>query len=57
MSKKNPKTKQIQLIPLLWKGFAAFIIIVFLFLTSVKIGLWGKLQETTELENPETKIA
>jgi penicillin-binding protein 1A len=57
MSKKNPKTKQIQLIPLLWKGFAAFIIIVFLFLTSVKIGLWGKLPETTELENPETKLA
>jgi penicillin-binding protein 1A len=57
MSKKIPKTKQIQLIPLLWKGFAAFIIIVFLFLTSVKIGLWGKLPETTELENPETKLA
>ncbi len=57
MTKKNPKTKQIKLIPLLWKGFATLIIIVFLFLTSVKIGLWGKLPETTELENPETKLA
>lgn len=57
MTNINTKTKQIKFIPLLWSGFITFIFIVFLFLTSVKIGLWGKLPETTELENPETKLA
>ncbi|MDG1725141.1 MAG: transglycosylase domain-containing protein [Bacteroidia bacterium] len=57
MTNINTKTKQIKFIPLLWRGFITFIFIVFLFLTSVKIGLWGKLPETTELENPETKLA
>ena len=57
MPNKKSKTVNLKLISLLWKAFASLLILVFLFLTSIKIGLWGKLPETIELENPKTKLA
>lgn len=57
MPNKKSKTVNLKLISFLWKAFASLLILVFLFLTSIKIGLWGKLPETIELENPKTKLA
>ncbi len=41
----------------LWKWFAYSVILVAIFLTSIKFGVWGKLPDTKELENPRTKLA
>ena len=41
----------------IWKLFAYSMLIGILFLASVKFGLWGKLPNTLELENPKTKLA
>jgi penicillin-binding protein 1A len=59
MAQKKTKTKSLntRIISVLWKSFAALLLIAILFLSSIKIGLLGKLPETTELENPKTKLA
>lgn len=41
----------------LWKWFAYSFLFAILFLASIKFGLWGKLPDTSELENPKTKLA
>jgi len=41
----------------LWKGFVYSFLFTVLFLASIKFGLWGKLPDTMELENPKTKLA
>src|SRR5690606_38190415 len=40
-----------------WKLILGTIILVFLFLTSVRVGLFGKLPTFTDLENPESNLA
>mgnify|MGYP001577818684 CR=1 FL=1 len=59
MAQKKTKTKSFntKFISFLWKSFASLVVLTLLFLSSIKIGLWGKLPETTELENPKTKLA
>ena len=59
MAQKKTKTKSLntRIISVLWKSFAALLLIAILFLSSIKVGLLGKLPETTELENPKTKLA
>lgn len=59
MAQKKTKTKSLntRIISVLWKSSAALVLIAILFLSSIKIGLLGKLPETTELENPKTKLA
>jgi penicillin-binding protein 1A len=41
----------------IWKWFGIAVLIGVLFLASIKIGIWGALPDTTELENPKTKLA
>lgn len=41
----------------LWKWFAYAFFLGLLFLASIKLGLWGKLPDYKELENPKTKLA
>ncbi|MFT6744598.1 MAG: penicillin-binding protein 1A, partial [Bacteroidia bacterium] len=41
----------------LWKWFTYSFLFAILFLASIKCGLWGKLPDTSELENPKTKLA
>ena len=41
----------------MWKAFAYAFLLGILFLCSIKFGLWGKLPDTSELENPKTKLA
>ena len=41
----------------LWKLLGLAILIGILLLASIKIGIWGALPDTTELENPKTKLA
>ncbi|MDB4107444.1 transglycosylase domain-containing protein [Bacteroidia bacterium] len=41
----------------LWKWFVYSLILGVAFLASIKLGLWGKLPDTVELENPRTKLA
>jgi penicillin-binding protein 1A len=53
--KKTTLTKRI--IIRLWKLFFLSLFLVILFLFTVRIGLWGKLPDFKELENPKTKIA
>lgn len=40
-----------------WKLILGTIVVVFLFLTSVRLGLFGKLPTFTDLENPESNLA
>lgn len=54
-SKKNKRINRFVI--LLWKGFVASVLVVFLFFGSIRIGVWGKLPDTIELENPKTKLA
>lgn len=41
----------------LWKWFLYSLLFAVVFIFSIKVGLWGKLPETAELENPRTKLA
>ncbi|PCJ64122.1 MAG: hypothetical protein COA58_14145 [Bacteroidetes bacterium] len=59
MSKKSKKGPSFstRMVRRIWKLFAYGLLFVVLFLASIKIGLWGKLPDTLELENPKTKLA
>ncbi len=41
----------------IWKLFSYGLLFIILFLATIKLGLWGKLPDTKELENPKTKLA
>lgn len=53
--KKKPFSSKV--VRVIWKLFAYGLIIGLLFLFTVKFGVWGKLPDTKELENPKTKLA
>lgn len=57
-NKKKTKTSWTSgLVRKMWKAFAYAFLLGILFLCSIKFGLWGKLPDTSELENPKTKLA
>lgn len=55
VAKKKPYSSRI--VKTLWKLFAYGFLLVLIFLASIRFGLWGKLPDTLELENPKTKLA
>ncbi|MGB1037861.1 MAG: transglycosylase domain-containing protein [Bacteroidia bacterium] len=55
VAKKKPFSSRI--VKTLWKLFAYGFLLVLIFLASIRFGLWGKLPDTVELENPKTKLA
>jgi penicillin-binding protein 1A len=55
--KKSKSTFVSSTIRRLWKAFGYGILFIAVFLIAVKVGLWGKLPDTAELENPKTKLA
>jgi penicillin-binding protein 1A len=54
-TKKNSYSKRV--VKKLWKYFLVCIALGLLFLVSVRYGVFGKLPDTRELENPKTKLA
>jgi len=59
MAKKkfNLKNYLHLVIPSMWIGFLCMLTFAILFFGSIKIGMWGALPDTSELENPKTKLA
>lgn len=58
MSKTESKTSLTTVwIKRLWKLFVLAFLLGIAFLASVRYGLFGKLPDTAELENPKTKLA
>jgi penicillin-binding protein 1A len=52
--KKQQETNWVKRI---WKWFGYTLLLGFIFLLTIKFGIWGALPNTTELENPKTKLA
>ncbi|MEY2925314.1 MAG: hypothetical protein RLZZ337_1864 [Bacteroidota bacterium] len=57
ITKKSKSTLTNNVVKKLWKAFGYGLLFIALFLITVKVGLWGKLPDTAELENPKTKLA
>jgi penicillin-binding protein 1A len=55
--KKAPKKSSSKWVKRIWKLFGYGILVFILFLFTIKWGVWGKLPDTAELENPKTKLA
>lgn len=56
-SKKQAATDHLSWVIRLWKWLGVAVLIGILFLVSIKVGIWGALPDTTELENPKIKLA
>lgn len=56
-TKQKKPTISENIVKKLWKIFVFTLLMMVLFLFTVRVGLWGKLPDFKELENPKSKIA